>query len=159
MSETTYSITDLTPTLIERLFELERRVFNRPFDLVSRSVEEFTTYNGKSTFILASDGGETLGFLGFSLETDASIELKIIAIEADKQGQGHGRKLLHTLETAHPGKKIFLTVHPNNTQGIVFYLKHGFHIRKWIENYYGDGQPRLVLEKFPNFIITTINVS
>lgn len=63
MSETTYSITDLTPTLIKRLFEPERRVFNRSFDLPSRLIEEFITYNGKDKFILASEGSETLSFL------------------------------------------------------------------------------------------------
>lgn len=44
-------------------------------------------------------------------------------------------------------KTINLVVHPQNTPAILVYLKAGFKIDGWKDNYFGDGEPRLSLVK------------
>jgi ribosomal protein S18 acetylase RimI-like enzyme len=45
-------------------------------------------------------------------------------------------------------KKPFeLVTHPENTSAIITYLKSGFKIKAWKDNYFGDGQPRILLVK------------
>ena len=49
------------------------------------------------------------------------------------------------------GDKAIITVtHPQNTGAIILYLEHGFKIVGWKDDYYGDGQPRLMLEYKPD---------
>lgn len=43
--------------------------------------------------------------------------------------------------------RIELVVHPHNNPAISLYLSLGFKIESWRDNYFGDGEPRLVLVK------------
>ena len=44
-------------------------------------------------------------------------------------------------------KTINLVVHPKNTAAILVYLKAGFVVDGWKDNFFGDGEPRLSLVK------------
>ena len=44
-------------------------------------------------------------------------------------------------------KEANLMVHPENTIAIITYMKCGFSIKSWKENYFGDGEPRLEMWK------------
>ncbi len=51
------------------------------------------------------------------------------------------KKLLSDL-----GNKNFaLLVHPENTPALLIYLRLGFLISEWKENYFGNGQPRILM--------------
>jgi len=39
---------------------------------------------------------------------------------------------------------IWLITHPLNTPAILLYLKNGFQITGWKDNYYGDSEPRII---------------
>ncbi|MFA5184491.1 MAG: GNAT family N-acetyltransferase [Patescibacteria group bacterium] len=43
--------------------------------------------------------------------------------------------------------RIELGVHPHNNPALCLYLKLGFIIQSWRDNYFGDGEPRLILVK------------
>ena len=42
-------------------------------------------------------------------------------------------------------KTVDLVTHPHNNASLRLYLKLGFKISEWKDNYFGDGQPRLHL--------------
>lgn len=44
-------------------------------------------------------------------------------------------------------KRIWLVTHPHNSKIIKMYLSYGFIIESWKDNYFGDGEPRIVLVK------------
>ena len=44
-------------------------------------------------------------------------------------------------------EKIELVTHPQNTAALKLYSKYGFIVTGQKENYYGDGEPRLILTK------------
>lgn len=43
--------------------------------------------------------------------------------------------------------RIELLVHPSNNPALCLYLPLGFFIESWKDNYFGDGEPRLMLVK------------
>lgn len=51
------------------------------------------------------------------------------------------------LALAKSAPKIDLVTHPENTKAIRLYESLGFKIAERKENYYGDGEPRVVLVK------------
>ena len=53
------------------------------------------------------------------------------------------RKVLEKVEH----KKIDLVVHPANTPAIIVYLRAGFVIKNWKDDFFNDGTPRLVMSK------------
>lgn len=136
----------ISSELGEQLYALEKEVFTRDFDLPSRSLQEFNEFFSKSDFLVSQDGDKIVGFMAFEKDNQ-SIEIKIIAILVSNQRKGIGQALLKEIFTENQGKLIYLTVHPKNSSAIAFYLKCGFDIARRIENCYGDGQPRLRLEK------------
>lgn len=62
------------------------------------------------------------------------------------QGQGIARKAAQfRLDILKDMDRIDLVTHPHNNKIIMLYLSLGFHIESWKDNYYGDGEPRLIL--------------
>jgi ribosomal protein S18 acetylase RimI-like enzyme len=54
--------------------------------------------------------------------------------------------IMHSLQTIGI-KPVHLVVHPKNVGALLLYLKCGFEMYGWDENYYGDGQPRLLVKR------------
>ena len=71
-----------------------------------------------------------------------------LVILPEFQGQGIAREAaLFRIEKMKDLKRIDLVTHPHNSKIICLYLSLGFHIESWKENYWGDGEPRLVIAK------------
>lgn len=136
----------ISSELGDKLYTLEKEVFIRDFDLPSRSLQEFNEYFNKCDFLVAKESDKIIGFVAFETENH-SVEIKIIAVLLSYQRNGIGQALIKEVFTQNQGKLGYLTVHPENSSAIAFYLKSGFEIVRRIENCYGDGQPRLRLEK------------
>lgn len=43
--------------------------------------------------------------------------------------------------------RIELVAHPHNSPAILLYLSLGFIIESWENNYFDDGEPRLIMVK------------
>ena len=69
-----------------------------------------------------------------------------LAIDPRFQGQGIGREasklILNKLKDI---KRINIITHPDNAVALKLYQSLGFIIESRKENYYSDGEPRLVL--------------
>lgn len=72
-----------------------------------------------------------------------------IVVDPKFQGQGIARKSLEWLlaNDLKNFKRIDLVTHPRNTRAIMLYLSLGFVIESWKDNYYDDGEPRIVLAR------------
>lgn len=138
--------THITPELANKLFLLEKETFIRDYDLPARSAKEVSEFLKKSEIFLEQQQDKVVGFIAFDKEPFAT-EIKLVAVKPSAQKKGIGRSLLKAVEDENVGSLIYLTVHPKNSVAISFYLKAGFVIALWIDNCYGDGQPRLRLEK------------
>lgn len=126
------------------LFELEKRAFFRDFDLPSRNVEEQIDYLKESEVFALYENGVVVGFFAYR-QGENDVELLVIAVDPQKQGNGYGKMLIAKLLELTKNRTVRLVTHPKNSGAIRFYLKSGFTISGWKDNYYGDGQPRLLL--------------
>ena len=130
----------------QALFDLEIKTMTRSFDLVSRNVDELLSFLNQSVIYAGYNSEEIIGFVAIEKISD-NFELKLIVVSPEYQSKGIGSKLLSYCLKENKEMNISLTVHPDNAQAIIFYLRNGFKISKWKDNCYGDGQPRLVLLK------------
>lgn len=139
-------------------------------DLISieKSVSGLKTYSPMTTedeWLVALDIGtvylikkddEVVGSICYEPKKDGRIHISGLVVDPRFQGQGIGREamelVLEELQDARhksePGfaKVIDLAVHPENTRALKLYESLGFTRGELKENYYGDGEPRLILE-------------
>lgn len=128
------------------LFELDNKAFHRDFDLPSRDVHEQIDYlEGCDVYILY-DKHEPIGFFAFKKENEG-IEVKAVVVTPEKQGKGHGKTMMKKLLELTEGHDLHLVTHPKNVGAIAYYQKFGFEMYGRKENYYGDGEPRLLLKR------------
>ena len=65
------------------------------------------------------------------------------------QGQGIAREaMMIILEKFKDVKRIDLLTHPDNIKAINLYQSLGFMAESRKENYYGDGEPRIVIARY-----------
>lgn len=138
--------TNISAELAKRIYLLEKEIFIRDFDLPSRSVEEVCEFLSNSEIFLYQQQNNIAGLIAFD-KKQLTTEIKLVAVKPSLQKTGIGKSLLKAVQDQNVGSLIYLTVHPKNSVAISFYLKGGFVITDWIDNCYGDGQPRLKLEK------------
>ena len=71
----------------------------------------------------------------------------LLAVDTAYRGMGIGRKLMQqAIETLPQKSKLLLTVDPNNNSACELYLSMGFVTIKEESNYFGDDEPRQVMQ-------------
>jgi len=76
------------------------------------------------------------------------VYLSGLAVDPAYQGLGVGRDALEqVLSEVKNAPKIELLTHPDNENAIKLYQSFGFEITDKKDNYFGDGEPRIVLVK------------
>jgi ribosomal-protein-alanine N-acetyltransferase len=130
----------------DALFELDVKSFNRPFDCPAVSVEQLRDYLKDSVVYLGCHGRKVVASFSYRVEKDEAVELLQMVVLPEYQNKGVGKFLMESLLKLTAGQKIYTVTHPQNTAAIILYLKFGFQIYGWQDNYFGDGEPRLKLE-------------
>ena len=118
----------------------------------AENFEKFLSEGGvPSTYIEYDDSGNRVGYLALSaLDDPGAMEVRSIAVEPEHQQRGFGKKMMSEAEliaNQAGRKKLTLVTSPENIVAVNFYLGLGYTIIDKVENYYGDGTPRYVLEK------------
>jgi len=127
------------------LFEIDIKSFNRPFDCPAESAEQVKNYLKNCIVYLCYDGNKPVASFSYELREDDSVELMQMMVLPEYQKKGVGKFMTENFLRLAKGKKIHTVTHPQNTSAIILYLKHGFNIYGWKDDYYGDGQPRVLL--------------
>ena len=95
---------------------------------------------------LIDHNNTTVGRISYEMPEPDHAEINGLVIDPEFQGQGFAREALaQVLEKLQGVKRVDLTVHPDNVAAVSLYLSLGFVTESRIENYFGDGQPRLML--------------
>ncbi len=97
------------------------------------------------TYLIEKDA-KVVGYVSYEIKSEGHAYLSSLVIDPEFQRQGIGREALtNVLRELETTERIDLTVHPENSVALQLYLSLGFQIESRGEDYYGDGEPRLVL--------------
>jgi len=100
----------------------------------------------ESVYLIENDGVIVGSISSETIDKDyACISGLVIKSEFQKQGFAK-QAIILLLEKLKGFKKLSLTVHPDN-HAIKLYESFGFVVESRKENYFGDGEPRLIMKK------------
>jgi ribosomal protein S18 acetylase RimI-like enzyme len=89
-----------------------------------------------------------VGTAAYRVRADSSVYISSVSIDPAHRRQGIARAaMMHILEKTKDASRIDLVTHPENENALRLYMSLGFKIESRRENYFGDGEPRLVLAK------------
>ncbi len=99
-----------------------------------------------NTVYLIEKDGTVVGNISYERKGEGKVYINGLAINPPFQGKDIGRKvMIRILDEIKDAKRIELDTHPDNAPALALYESLGFVVESRIENYYGDGEPRLVL--------------
>ncbi len=134
-----------------RIIEIENKLAGKTYTTLGNE-EQLRATMAKGPIQLIKREGQTVGVLAYYPTEDASIYIDALAVEPEHQGQGIGREALQqALGQIKATQKIWLVTHPDNIS-VKLYESLGFKTQERKENYFGDGEPRIImtLERQPN---------
>ena len=100
----------------------------------------------KNTVYLILKDGVIVGNISYEIKNSNHAYISGFAIDSRFQNQGIGKEVLtRLLEELKDNKRIDLVTHPDNEAALKLYKSFGFVVESKKENYFGDGEPRLVL--------------
>ncbi|MDO8627465.1 MAG: GNAT family N-acetyltransferase [Candidatus Diapherotrites archaeon] len=109
--------------------------------------KEIKKYLEKSRIYFVKFGKQIIGTTSYKTDNNSAC-IDGLIISPEQRGKGYAKIVIHLiLEKIKNYKKAYLMVHPQNSTAIIIYLKEGFKITKWKNNYFDDNEPRLLLEK------------
>jgi ribosomal protein S18 acetylase RimI-like enzyme len=115
-----------------------------PIDGPERAMREIA----ENTLLLLRTGDETVGSIAYRVRSDQSVYISNVIVVPPARGRGFARSALsHVLEMNRHAPRIDLVTHPENERALRLYQSLGFAIESYKDNYFGDGEPRLVLAR------------
>jgi ribosomal protein S18 acetylase RimI-like enzyme len=119
----------------------DRKLYGTPLEVVLALRE---ILNNNLYFIWRA--GIVVGMAAYRRRPDGSVYISHVAIDPTCRRQGIGHAAMSfLLEKSKNAKRIDLVTHPDNQPALELYSSLGFGVESRRENYFGDGEPRLVL--------------
>jgi len=145
------SIKEATMADADEYLELERKVGGRTY-FATRSKDEFLEKLNKRKIYLFLQDNKMFGHISVVTREDGGVYFSNFAIDPEYQGKGYAREIIELTRDIIRDKikdapRFEAATHPDNLKAIHLYESLGFKITGRKENYCGDGQPRLILEK------------
>lgn len=93
-------------------------------------------------------GGKVVGNVSYEIKDKDTVYISGLCIGKEVQGKGIGKEVVRLLlDELKKFNKIELATHPENHKAIKIYKSFGFEITSRVENYFGEGEPRIILTK------------
>ncbi|MFA6227050.1 MAG: GNAT family N-acetyltransferase [Candidatus Paceibacterota bacterium] len=127
--------------------ELEKSVAHLKVYSAMISEDEVKKEFEKNTIYLIENNNKIVGSIEYEIKNPDHAYISGFVVNPKFQGQGIGREALRLiLERLKDIRRIDLVTHPDNPV-LNLYKSFGFVVESRIENYFGDGEPRVVLAK------------
>lgn len=138
----------ITPLDVATYFEIEKTTKDVTMYSALTSEQEVINEIKHNEVYFIKKGGVIVGYTSYQLQSDGSAYLGGLVIKPEYQKQGIARKAIEfRLKRVADISRVWLVTHPDNIKVIHLYESFGFKIEELKENYFGDGQPRLVLAR------------
>lgn len=133
-------------TGIQELLQIEQSVVSKTYVPILDAATWLERISKGHAYFIRRDG-ETVGSLSFDLFPD-HVYLSSLVILPPYQNHGIGKEALRQLfEILGADAQIELVTHPDNKIALHLYESLGFAVTSRNENFYGDGEPRLILSR------------
>jgi len=133
---------------LETYLEIEKSVAgDKTYSAITDKDEALEELKNNVVYFIKKDE-EIVGSVAYELKGEDHAYLSGLVIKPEFQGQGLAREaLVKILEELKGVKRIDLVTHPDNIKALKLYTSLGFDIEGRKENYFGDGEPRVILAK------------
>jgi len=132
---------------IPNYIEIEKSLSNLKIYSNMTEFEETKNEFKYNTVYMIENNNKVVGSIQYKIIKPDHIHISGLAVGLKYQHQGIGKEALtQILEKFKDIKKIDLVTHPENPV-LNLYKSFGFVVGKRIENYFGDGEPRVELVK------------
>lgn len=130
---------------IEQLIEIEKSVAGQRTYSPMLTAEDWTEELEKGHVYFIKQGEKVVGNISYEERPEDSLYISGVIVLPEFQGHGIGRTALqHVLDQYQHAKRIELVTHPDNP-ALKLYESLGFKIESRNEDYWGEGEPRLLL--------------
>lgn len=130
------------------IVNIEKAAFNRSFDFAIQNIKEAKKFlSDTNLFLVYNPKDQLVGYYSTKLLNKKTLEIVGIAILPKFQQKGIGSQIFKRILKDIKAPLVKIVTHPYNIAGLKLYFKFGFLIKYLKQNYYGDGQPRLILYK------------
>jgi len=132
---------------VQTLLEIEKTTIGLKLYSGYFNEKEVEEYVKNSIVYLIKNNDDIVGSISYDIIDSDHADVSGLVIKPEFQRRGFGRKAMELLFEELKGyKKLSLVVHPEN-HALKLYESLGFVQESRKENYFGDGQPRMIMIK------------
>ena len=132
---------------LKEIADLEKIAGSKTYSPIIGDSELETYINNESVFLIKRQN-VVIGSVAYKIVKRNIAHLDGLIISPKFRRKGFARQTMTIiLKKVSQYHRIELSVHPHNNPAIRLYLSLGFVIESWEDNYFGDGEPRLILVK------------
>lgn len=131
---------------IQKIIEIQKSVSGNKTYSATLTEEEWQEEFKKVKIFLIKNKDNIIGEVSYEIKAPEHAYIDDLVIKPEFQGKGFAKKAMEQImEELRIYEKIDLVTHPENKRAIELYELLGFKIEKQVENYFGDGEPRVVM--------------
>lgn len=127
------------------LFVLYKKVFIEDYHTRMEDIAPFISHYKNCSAFISYEKSYPIGFLIFE-EKVSYFQIWEFGVLPEYQKRGIGKMLMQKFLKEIKNKEARLITNPHNSPAVIFYLKQGFEISEWIDNYY-EGKPFILLKR------------
>lgn len=132
---------------VQKLLEIEKTTIGLKLYSGYFNEKEVEEYVKNSIVYLIKNNDDIIGSISYDVVDSNHADLSGLVIKPEFQKQGMARKAIELLfKELKDYKELSLCVHPDN-HARKLYESFGFKVESRKENYFGDGEPRLIMIK------------
>lgn len=142
-------ILNLNKNDIQKIIDLDISSFGINYDLPAITEKQIREILNNGFILGIKEKGILISNIQISEKKKGSLFIGEIATIPEKQHKGLAEKLLKRIikiSRQKRIKKISALIRPSNQKSINLFLKNGFRKIKTMENYYGKGKDRILME-------------
>ena len=148
MQQQQISFVQATARDVESFIALQEQSTDRKLWGAVDDIEKGLREIAENTLLLLRADDETVGSVAYRIRPDGSVYISNVIVAPSARGRGYARSALSfILEVNKDAPRVDLVTHPENERALRVYQSLGFAIECCKDNYFGDGEPRLVLAR------------